>query len=88
MVQPEDSGYSRFLYFIRYLARNDFYIIIDDHLAVDTTVIDDPGAHLASRVMLSETVRRCADIGTALTLRREDRACTSSTVQEPWACEN
>ena len=50
MSQPEDSGYSRFLYFIRYLARNDFYIIIDDHLAVDTTVIDDPGVHLCFEV--------------------------------------
>ena len=59
-LQPEDSGYSRFLYFIRYLARNDFYIIIDDHLAVDTTVIDDPGAYLLPQVMLSGNPQRSA----------------------------
>ena len=58
-VQPEDSGYSRFLYFIRYLARNEFYIIIDDHLAVDTTVIDDPGMHLDRRSQCCDLPHTC-----------------------------
>jgi hypothetical protein len=39
---PNTNVYARFLYFIRYLTHNGFYVIIDNHLNVDTLAIDDP----------------------------------------------
>lgn len=39
---PNDSVYTRFLYVIRYYARNGFYIILDNQLNLDTTAVDNP----------------------------------------------
>lgn len=34
--------YARFIYFVRYLAANGFYVIIDNHFNVDTLAMDNP----------------------------------------------
>ena len=39
---PNDSVYTRFLYIVRYLARNNFYVVLDSQTNVDTTIVDDP----------------------------------------------
>ena len=39
---PNSSVYARFLYLIRYLTRNGFYVIVDNHLNVDALAQDDP----------------------------------------------
>lgn len=39
---PDTNVYARFLYFVRYLAANGFYVIIDNHFNVDSLAIDQP----------------------------------------------
>ena len=38
---PNDSVYTRFLYTVRYLARNGFYVVLDQQVNVDPTITDD-----------------------------------------------
>jgi hypothetical protein len=40
---PDSSVYARFIYLIRYLARQGFYVIVDNHFNVDTLAADNPG---------------------------------------------
>lgn len=39
---PDTNVYARFLYFVRFLAANDFYVIIDNHFNVDSLAMDQP----------------------------------------------
>ena len=39
---PNSSVYARFIYLIRFLTRNGFYVIVDNHLNVDTLAQDNP----------------------------------------------
>ena len=39
---PSDSVLNRFLYVIRFFAQNDFYVLVDNHLNMDPTAIQDP----------------------------------------------
>ena len=41
---PNSSVYARFIYIIRYLTRQGFYVIIDDHFNVDNLAQTNPGA--------------------------------------------
>ena len=41
---PNSSVYARFIYIIRYLSRQGFYLIIDNHFNVDNLAQTDPGA--------------------------------------------
>lgn len=41
---PNSSVYARFIYIIRYLTRQGFYVIIDDHFNVDNLAQTDSGA--------------------------------------------
>ena len=38
---PNDSVYTRFLYTVRYLARNGMYVVLDNQCNVDPTITDD-----------------------------------------------
>lgn len=39
---PNDSVYTRFLYTVRYMARNGFYVVLDNQVNVDSTIVDNP----------------------------------------------
>ena len=39
---PDTNVYARFLYFVRFLAANGFYVIIDNHFNVDSLAMDQP----------------------------------------------
>ena len=39
---PTDTVRNRFLYVVHFFARNGFYVLIDNHLRTDTTVLTDP----------------------------------------------
>ncbi|CAL5227268.1 g10199 [Coccomyxa viridis] len=39
---PNDSVYARFLYVIKVLVDNGFYVLIDNHLNLDSTAVDNP----------------------------------------------
>lgn len=39
---PTDTVRNRFLYVVQFLARNGFYVLIDNHLRTDTTVLTNP----------------------------------------------
>ena len=39
---PNDTVYARFLYVIRFLAANGFYVLIDNHLSFDSTAATNP----------------------------------------------
>ncbi len=39
---PSDSVLNRFLYVIRFFAQNGFYVLVDNHLNMDPTAIQDP----------------------------------------------
>lgn len=39
---PNDTVLNRYLYVLNFFARNGFYIIVDNHLNLDTTAIDNP----------------------------------------------
>lgn len=41
---PQDSTINRFLAIVRYFAQNQFYIVVDNHLNLDPTAIQDPTA--------------------------------------------
>lgn len=42
MDVPNDTVLNRFLYVMNFFARNGFYIMVDNHLNLDNTAIDDP----------------------------------------------
>jgi hypothetical protein len=44
---PNDSVYNRFLYVVRTLAANGFYVLIDDHLSFDATAATNPAQWVA-----------------------------------------
>lgn len=44
---PNESIYNRFLYVVGYLARQGFYILIDNHANSDPTVINNPAVSVA-----------------------------------------
>lgn len=39
---PTNSIYTRFLWVIRFLVRNHFYVVLDNQLNIDATALDDP----------------------------------------------
>lgn len=39
---PSDNTLNRFLYVVNFFARNNFYVVIDNHLALDATAIQNP----------------------------------------------
>lgn len=39
---PNNSVYARFLWVVRFLTHNNFYVVIDNHLAVDNTALANP----------------------------------------------
>lgn len=39
---PSDTILNRYLYVVRYYAQNGFYVLIDNHLNVDPTAVNDP----------------------------------------------
>ncbi len=49
---PNDSVYNRFLYVVRALAANGFYVLIDDHLSFDATAATNPAQWVAYWVQL------------------------------------
>eukprot|EP00884_Botryococcus_braunii_P017419 jgi/Botrbrau1/4360/Bobra.105_2s0008.1 len=58
---PSDSVYARFLAIIDFFARNDFYVVIDDHLnndqaTSDLTVVEDPDRWVQYWVRLAEDI--------------------------------
>ena len=54
---PNSSVYARFIYIIRYLTRQGFYLIIDDHFNVDNLAQTNPGANtLALSFVLRQTL--------------------------------
>ena len=51
-----DSQRNRFFWAMRYIASNGFYVVIDDHLAYDTLVLDDTAKWVASWQQLAAAV--------------------------------
>ena len=48
---PNDSTFNRFLWMVNFLARNGFYVVIENHVNMDPTAVIDPmlglkGAHM------------------------------------------
>ena len=41
---PQDSTRHRFIWTVQFLAHNGFYVVIDDHMRTDTTVLDNAAA--------------------------------------------
>ena len=41
---PNDSLFNRFIYVVQFFARNGFYILLDNQLNFDTTVLDNQAA--------------------------------------------
>ena len=39
---PNNSVYARFLWVVRFLTHNNFYVVIDNHLAPDNTAVVNP----------------------------------------------
>jgi aryl-phospho-beta-D-glucosidase BglC (GH1 family) len=55
---PMDSMRNRFFWAMRYIAANGFYVIIDDHLAYDTLVLDDATKWVASWKALAADIAK------------------------------
>ena len=66
---PNDSVYTRFLYTIRYLVANNFYVVLDNQLNTDPTCTNDAavrpcpctgcfGAQAPVKLMLDEQAGR------------------------------
>ena len=53
---PQDTTINRFLAIIRYFAQNNFYVIIDNHLNLDPTAINDPAGWAKYWQMLAGSV--------------------------------
>ena len=53
---PSDSIFNRFVYVVQFFARNGFYIILDNQLNFDTTVLQSQSAWIQ---VLSRTVPEC-----------------------------
>ena len=53
---PMDSVRTRFFWAMKFLASNDFYVVIDDHLAYDTTMLDDTPAWVSGWKSLAKDV--------------------------------
>ena len=41
---PMDSVFNRFIYVVQFFARNGFYILLDNQLNFDTTVLENKAA--------------------------------------------
>ncbi len=39
---PNNSGYNRFLWSVKFLVDNGFLVLIDNHLNLDSTAVDNP----------------------------------------------
>ena len=39
---PSDTTLARFLWVVSFYAENEFYVLLDNHLREDTTIIDAP----------------------------------------------
>lgn len=57
---PNDSLFNRFVYVVQFFARNGFYIILDNQLNFDTTVLDNQAGWV--KVRLSRTVTLIGDL--------------------------
>ena len=55
---PMDSQRNRFFWAMRYIASNGFYVVIDDHLAYDTLVLDDTAKWVASWQQLAADIAK------------------------------
>lgn len=44
---PKDSVRNRLLYVVRFLARNGFYVVLENHLNTDETLLRNPGGWMA-----------------------------------------
>ena len=53
-----DSQRNRFFWAMRYIASNGFYVVIDDHLAYDTLVLDDTAKWVASWQQLAADIAK------------------------------
>ena len=51
---PNDQVYTRFLYVIGYLARQGFYILIDNHANTDPTVVNNPAVSFSTLQSVSK----------------------------------
>ena len=58
---PNDSVYTRFLYTIRYLAANGFYVVLDNQLNTDPTAVNNPTVR-PSGAALSWPAVCCAEL--------------------------
>ena len=57
---PNNSVYARFLWVVRFLTHNGFYVVVENHLAVDNTAIANPQqwAALWAQVLAPSSCRR------------------------------
>ncbi len=46
---PEDSTFNRFIYVVQFLARNNFYLLLDNQFNFDTTAVTDTQGWLEAR---------------------------------------
>ena len=58
---PTDTVRNRFLYVVQFFARNGFYVVIDDHLRSDTTVLTDPAGWVSAWQALVTDLTQDAD---------------------------
>mmetsp|Transcript_13633 Transcript_13633/g.41196 ORF Transcript_13633/g.41196 Transcript_13633/m.41196 type:complete len:948 (-) Transcript_13633:1152-3995(-) len=55
-AMPNDSVFNRFLWFINFLARNGWYVLIDNHLNSDGTILDSSTQWLAYWKRIMEAI--------------------------------
>lgn len=59
---PNDSVLNRFMFVLDVFAKNGMYMIIDNHLNLDTTITDDPDKWVQQWKSLATTISQSTDI--------------------------
>lgn len=59
---PNDSVLSRFMFVLSVFAQNNMYVVIDNHLNLDSTITDDPDNWVKQWKSLASTISKSPDI--------------------------
>lgn len=59
---PDDSVLSRFMFVLSVFARNNMYVVIDNHLNLDSTITDNPDTWVEQWKSLATTISKSPDI--------------------------
>ena len=59
---PNDSVLDRFMFVLDLFARNGMYVMIDDHLNLDSSITDDPDAWVQSWKSLATTISQAPEV--------------------------